>query len=272
MSDEAPEYQSAEDLAAEKKEEGVIRVCVAIPNMGYTQPESYCNRLFNFMKLGQLEERGRLLKQSPRFEFRFVTLGRIFTPLAREEAARMAIEAECDYLYMIDDDMICPDDMFEKLYAHNVDLVSPLAFSRNPPHKAVLYEKIEIFDPATKQKASTNRWANYYRDALNECDAVGFGAVLIKTEVLKRIPAPRFMSSEGTGEDILFCYKAKAAGARIFMDTATKIGHLSNPSIITENYVDRFRAMSKEGTADGGDKSYKKYPRLKKDEGVLILA
>jgi len=269
MSDEAPEYQSAEELASEKKEPGVVRVCVAIPNMGYTQPESYSNRLFNFMKLGQLQMKGELLKQTPRFDFRFVVLGRIFTPLAREEAARMCLEADCDYLYMIDDDMICQDDMFERLYARNVDMVAPLAFSRNPPHKPVIYESIEVTDPVMKMKKNTNRWANYYRDSLNECDAVGFGAVLIKADVLRGVPEPRFMSSEGTGEDILFCYKAKKAGFRVFMDTAVKIGHLSNPSIITEAYVDRFRAAHKEPSADGGATAYKKYP-LPKDEATLV--
>jgi hypothetical protein len=269
MSDAAPEYAKAEEIAAEKKEEGVVRVCVAIPNMGYTQPESYANRLFNFMKMGELQAKGELLKQNPRFDFRFVVMGRLFTPLAREEAGRMALEADCDYLYMIDDDMICPDDMFQRLYAHNVDIVAPLAFSRNPPHKPVIYESIEIDDPVRKMKKPVNRWANYYRDCLNECDAVGFGAVLIKTDVLRAIPEPRFMSSEGTGEDLLFCYKAKKAGFRVFMDTACKIGHLSNPSIITESYVDQFRAIHKEPSADGGKNSYKKY-RLPKGEAVLV--
>lgn len=269
MSDQLPEYQDSKDIAAEKKDEGVVRVCVAIPNMGYTQPESYANRLFNFMKLGELQKRGEILKENPRFDFRFVVMGRLFTPLAREEAARMAIEADCDYLYMIDDDMICPDDMFERLYAHNVDIVAPLAFSRNPPHKPVIYESIEVKDPVRKMQKNVNRWANYYRDSLNECDAVGFGAALIKVSVLKGIPEPRFMCSEGTGEDLLFCYKAKAAGYRVFMDTACKIGHLSNPSIITESYVDQFRAMHREPPAHGGESAYKKYP-LPKNEATLV--
>lgn len=269
MSDAAPEYEDASAIASAGKEDGVVRVCVAIPNMGYTQPESYANRLFNFMKLGQLQMKGELLKLSPRFDFRFVVMGRLFTPLAREEAARMAIEAECDYLYFIDDDMICPDDMFERLYAHNVDVVAPLAFSRNPPHKPVIYEQLQVIDPVRKQQKYVNRWANYYRDALNECDAVGFGAALIKVSVLKEIPEPRFMSSEGTGEDLLFCYKAKAAEFRIFMDTAVKIGHLSNPTIITESYVDRFRSMNQEPSADGGDRAFKKYA-LPKDQAVLV--
>jgi hypothetical protein len=54
---------------------------------------------------------------------------------------------------------------------------------------------------------------NYPKDKLVECDAVGFGAVLIKRWVLDKIGKKPFMSTCGTGEDILFCYKAKKIGA-----------------------------------------------------------
>lgn len=217
-----------------------IRVCVSIPNEGHTHVEAYANRLDNFMALGRLEERGRLLNLSPRFEFYFVTLGRIFTPLAREEAARQLIEADMDYLYMIDDDMICPNDMFEKLYRHDVDVVAPLAFTRNFPHRAVLYSIKTGWDPIAKSDYFINHWIpKYPKDKLVECDAVGFGAVLIKAAVIRKMKEPRFMSSAATGEDILFCHKAKELGFRVFMDTSVKLGHLSHPVEITEAYAER---------------------------------
>jgi hypothetical protein len=230
----------------EKKEDGVIKVCISIPNAGYTHVESYFNRLLNFMHLGKIEERGILNKENPRFEFYFSVLGRIFTPLAREEAADQCLESNCDYLYMIDDDMICPNDMFEQLYRHNVDLVAPLAFTRNFPHHAVIYRLEEGFNPCNKQPFFINRWIDKYpENQLVECDAVGFGAVLIKAEVLKKVEKPRFMCSSGTGEDVLFCHKARKAGFRIFMDTSLKLGHLSHPVEVTEDYVKNVHEMRK---------------------------
>lgn len=235
------EVVNAEDI---KKEEGVINVLVAIPNEGHAPVEAYANRLVNFMNLGKIQERGRLLKSNPRFEFYFVTLGRIFTPLARELAAEQCLAAGCDYLFMIDDDMICPDDLFERLYAHDVDIVSPLAFTRNFPHHPVMYALEEKFDPVTQAHGYKRRIVhNYPKDRLVECDAVGFGAALIKAEVLKKMPKPWFMCSEGTGEDILFCHNARRLGFRVFMDTLTKLGHLSHPVNVTEDYVTHVRKM-----------------------------
>ena len=237
-----PGFLTPEEVKGTEKEPGCFRVCISIPNAGYTQVESYANRLVNFMHLGKLEERGRILKQVPRFEFIFNTQGRIHTALAREGAADIALDTDSDYLYQIDDDMTCPDDLFERLFAHNVDVVAPLAFTRNYPHHAVLYRIEEGIDPDTRKPYFINRWIDKYpKDKLVECDAVGFGAVLIKRRVLEGVSKPRFMSSCGTGEDILFCQKARSAGFKIYMDTATKLGHLSHPIEVTEEYVNRVR-------------------------------
>ena len=252
----------AEEIAREEKEEGVVRVCVAIPTEGHAHVEAYANRLCNFMALGKLESRGKYLKETPRFEFFFVTLGRIFTPLAREEAAKQSLAANMDYLFMIDDDMICPDDLFERLYKHNVDLVAPLAFTRNYPHRAVLYSIKEGYDPASKSPYFFNHWIdNYPKDTLVRCDAVGFGAVLIKMDVIRKMAEPRFMSSAATGEDILFCHKAGKLGFKIYMDTSTKLGHLSHPLQITEEYVTNIHKTTKYNAAEG-KKEYDKYEPL----------
>lgn len=213
----------------------MIKVVLAIPNEGHTHVEAYANRLENWFHLGKLQMRGK-------FEFHFVTLGRIFTPLAREEAAKLTCELGADYLYMVDDDMICPNDTFERLYAHDVDLVAPLAFTRNYPHKAVIYDISEGWDPVSRSHYFVNHHVeSYAKDKLIECDAVGFGAALIKRSVLEGVPAPRFMSTCGTGEDIYFCHQARKAGFRVFMDTATKLGHLSHPIEVTESYVEKVR-------------------------------
>src|SRR5258706_3055459 len=105
-------------------DEKVVKVAISIPNMGYTNPASYANRLVNFLHLGRLEERGRCEKHPVRFDFFFSVIGRVFTPVARDAAVGLALDNNCDYLYMIDDDMICPDDMFESLYRHDVDIVA----------------------------------------------------------------------------------------------------------------------------------------------------
>lgn len=249
----------------------VVRVMVAIPTMGYAHAEAYCNRLASFMHLGRLEQEGKLihklaaaLKDEPedvrlrifknfiegltiysdspggeRFEFLFAVIGRIFTPVARDQAAKMALESDCQYLFMVDDDMICPDDLFQKLYRHDRDIVAALAFTRNYPHRPVMYSALEGYDPVARKEYFQNVVIqNYPKNELVECDAVGFGAVLIKTWLFQKVERPWFMSTCGTGEDILFCYKAKKVGGRVFMDTDCPIGHLGAPINVTEEYVE----------------------------------
>lgn len=247
------------------KEDGVIRVLIGLPHEGMTGSEAYTNRLHNFMQLGMLEERGKQTKANPRFEFLQYTCGRMHVFFAREEMAKQAIAADCEYLLMIDDDMICPDNMFEKLYEADKPIIAPLAFTRNFPHKPVIYSCIEGWDSVSQKDYFTNYAVmNYPKDQLREVDAVGFGAVLIKTEVLKAVPTPRFMSTCGTGEDILFCYKAKKAGFSTWVDTRIKLGHVSHPAIVTEDYVQaqwKAHGMEVERT----------YGALKTKEPVLVL-
>lgn len=268
-------------MNSNSQDNGVVKVMVAIPTMGYCASEAYCNRLGGFLHLGRLEEQGKWLhklasvlkSETPelaesvlrkvmegeslyytnsdgkRFIFYFAVIGRIFTPVARDQAAKMALESGCDYLYMIDDDMICPDDLFEKLYKHDKDIVAPLAFTRNYPHKPVMYASIDGYDPVARKEYFRNTVIQKYpRNQLVEVDAVGFGAALIKTWVLRALKEKHngssqwFMSTCGTGEDIYFCYQAKKIGARVFMDTATKLGHLGAPINVEEEYVDKIKA------------------------------
>lgn len=216
----------------------VIKVAIAIPNNGYTQVESYENRLQNMLHLGILQERCKQENRPIQYEFAFFVQGRLYTPLAREEAAKHALNGNCDYLLFIDDDMICPHDMFEKMIAHDVDIVGALAFTRNPPHKAVMYSCVDGYDPITRQNYFINHYVlNYPKGKLVECDAIGFGCVLIKMDVFKTIPQPWFALCSNSGEDITFCYEAKKHGFRVFMDTALPVGHLGNPICVTEDYA-----------------------------------
>lgn len=235
---------------SDEREEGEVRVTVCVPYMGGVDPMSYGNRMSNFFDLGKLQQGGYERKDNPRYKFFISVVGRLFTPVARDCAARHALETDSDYLYMIDDDMTCPDDMFQQLVKHDVDIVAPLAFTRNPPHKPVIYSCVEGYDHLSKKDYFINHSVlNYPRNQLVECDAVGFGAVLIKTWVLKALKEKFagnekwFMSTCGTGEDIYFCYQAKKIGARVWADTSCKIGHLGNPTEVTEDYVDQFHAM-----------------------------
>ena len=232
-------------------EKKLVKVMFCVPNEGHTLPEAYDNRLVFASHIGILQMASKLgIKEidgqklsypdDVEFQFSWGTVGRVLTPLARERLTEWAIQGGMDYMCMIDDDMIIPVDMFERLYRHGVDIVAALAFSRNPPHFPVIYRVDEGYDPLKAQEYYiTRRVENYPKNILLECDAVGFGAVLINMNVVRRMAKPWFMSTTESGEDIWFCKKAREVGARVFMDTALKLGHLGYPPIITEEDFER---------------------------------
>lgn len=267
------EHLKPEVLRETAKDEGVIRVAVGIAHEGMTGSEAYCNRLSWFKHLGHLEERGKLNKETPRFEFYQITIGRVLTPFAREEMAKRAEAAGVDYLMMIDDDMVIEqNDIFERLYADQVDVVAPLAFTRGYPHSPVIYSCVDGYDSVTKKDYFINTTImNYPKDKLVRCDAVGFGAVLIRMDVIKKVTSPRFMSTCGSGEDIYFCYQAGKQGFKVFMDTRVKLGHVGHPPIINEAYVEAVRKRDDMQIEKRHGEFTKYEENTKSEDAVLVL-
>lgn len=241
-----------------KPVETVYKVIVGIPLMGGTPAAAYHDRMLMFKYLGHKEEDDYHLKVSPRYSFALNCTGDILIQYAREQFAKAVIANDADYLFMIDDDMLAPPDLFFQLAKHDKDICAALAFTRNPDHKPVIYDVIEGRDPMTKQKYYINKFAmNYPRNTLVQCDAVGFGAVLIKRKVIEAMAEPRFMGLSGCGEDITFCHKAKELGFEVWMDTSVKLGHLGAPTIINEEYADQWMKL----TPEQREKFYGQYTR-----------
>ena len=241
----------------------VVKVAVSIPNEGATHWMAYDNHRLLMHHLGIIEEKSKreaVTVDNAVFEFYHFTAGRLLTPAAREALADHALQGGMDYIWMLDDDMIFPMDCFERLYNHNVDIVAPLAFTRNPPHYAVIYTCTSGFDPVMKNEYFMNHYVrNYPENQLVRCDAVGFGSVLIKMDVLRKMRKPYFMSTCGTGEDVYFCYRAGKEGAKVYMDTSLKIDHLGAPVVINETYAKHYWAEEEKRDIKKEYSEFKKY-------------
>lgn len=229
-----------------------LKVAISIPNESYIPVEAYDNHLNIASHIGKLQEIWKYEKRSPRYEFGWFTTGRLLTPYAREKLAENALKQKMDYLLMLDNDMLYPIDFIESMLLDmeqhsEIDVLAPLAFMRNSPYFAVIYSSTEGYDSKLHQSYYVNEFVkNYPKNKLVECDAVGFGAVIIKTSIFKKLTPPYFMSTTGAGEDIWFCNKAKKAGGRVFMDTRIKLAHLGTPQIIDEDFRDKYIKEKKE--------------------------
>ena len=110
-----------------------------------------------------------------------------------------------------------------------------MAFTRLAPHKPVIYNLKTGYDAIERKEYYINYSVlTYPKNTLVQCDAVGFGAVLIKVDLFRKMKKPWLMTTSGAGEDIHFCHQAGKEGYKIYMDTSTKITHLGDPMEITE--------------------------------------
>lgn len=131
----------------------------------------------------------------------------------------------------LDSDQVFGPDLFVELaknfYKPEVDVVSAVYYSRTGRPTPNLFVKDD----------NKSKYEHYsliqFPPGLFEIDGFGFGACMMKRDVLDRVPFPWFRF-EGCGEDVYFCVKAKENGVRLWVDGALKIGHIGEPPVIGE--------------------------------------
>jgi hypothetical protein len=148
------------------------------------------------------------------------------------------------HVLWLDDDHVFNPDLALYLARHkDLDVVSALYFGRTEKHLPVVYVKDDNADPY-KHYPLIEVPPN-----LCEVDAVGFGACLMRIDVLDRVPEPWFKFNE-CGEDIYFCVHAKRAGVRIWCDGSYMLGHIGDPQIVTHDTYRRYLAANSETFKD----------------------
>lgn len=153
---------------------------------------------------------------------------------SRNSLAEQALKANADYVLWLDSDMVFEPDTLERLLADDKDMVGALYFRRAVPFTPVIYSdyKGNIEDGLiwTPQKE--------YPQSLFEVAGIGFGCVLMKTDILFNMIAKFkdwFTPLGHSGEDLSFCYRAKELGYSIWCDPTIKMGHEAK-MVITEEF------------------------------------
>lgn len=134
---------------------------------------------------------------------------------AREQLAEAALQCGASHVLWMDSDMRFPRDALLRLLQRDVPMVGINYTTRVPP--AVFVAK------SNGSRVRTLRGSI----GLEEVDAIGFGLVLMRSEVITRtlaLGAPLFrydwIAERGRllGEDYSFCGRARAAGFPIHVD------------------------------------------------------
>lgn len=154
-----------------------------------------------------------------------------------------AIQNEFDQVLWLDSDMVFPVDALLKLQAHDLEMVTGLYVKRYTPSEPVLYRTIE--EPQRNEQGVIEKnikaYTDYPSDKLFRVAGCGFGCVLTKTSLLKKVWdnfGPAFNPFPWAGEDISFCYRVKQLGLPIFCDSSVSCGHIGK-HIFTENDLQR---------------------------------
>ena len=140
----------------------------------------------------------------------------------RNWLAFKSVNENCDYLFLTDDDMIFPPNTLKKLLSYQKDIVGVACHPRNSEKKTYV-----TLDKVHKDNTDLPK-------ELFECERVGTGIMLIKTEVFKKLSWPFFAFKSDingftlNGEDWFFCDKAREAGFKIWCDPTLSIGHIGD--------------------------------------------
>ena len=151
----------------------------------------------------------------------------------RNTIVQKFLASECDYLMMIDSDIIPPPNILN-LADFNVDIITPLMFVKQKGMLIPLFLK--------RNKDGIYDAADYLgRTGLQEVDATGTGCIIIKREVIEAIKHPfeNVYDEDGIktlGNDFKFCQKARELGYKAWVHLDYVASHHTTQDLKDEFY------------------------------------
>ena len=168
---------------------------------------------------------------------------------SRNSLAKHALEMEADFILWLDSDMMFEPDILERmmktLQDNDLTILSGVYYRRRPPFSPVLLKTLRIDENNFCEHENFNA---YPEDGLFEAEGIGFGCVLMSSEVLFDVKAKYtdwFSPFGRVGEDLSFCWRARQCGHKIYVDPTIQLGHCGH-QIITKNFYEAFMKQKKE--------------------------
>lgn len=139
--------------------------------------------------------------------------GAALLEVSRQSLAEDALRVEATHIMWLDSDMHFPNDVIGKLLEHDLDFVG-----------ANCSKRIEPVQPTAMDLDGNRIWPDPERGGLQEVSMLGFAVLLMKTDMLRKIPKPWFAApwipelGYHAGEDMYFCKKAMECGFKLWID------------------------------------------------------
>lgn len=147
---------------------------------------------------------------------------------ARNLMALEAMKQGCDYLLMVDSDVIVPKDALEMLVG--LDFCAGWYPRGTDPSMTNVAKKVQSgygdcysVDEMEELAESGVDWV--------EAKGCGMGCAIVRTQLFERLPHPWFKfedypSGNCFGEDYWFCQQARSAGMSVYVSPKVKCGHV----------------------------------------------
>lgn len=213
-----------------------MKIVVGTNSLTESQYPAYSNHVQFWFRLG---------RSYPNIEFLICNPSRMSIDRMRNLAARVALETEADYLLFLDDDVLVPPaTALAQLLECNADIAAGKVCIRGYPFQYM------IFRGKPEDPKGLYALDELPESGIEDCDAVGFSFCLIKTEVLRSMPPPHFVTGMNNTEDIYFCVKAKLANPNlsIKVNCSLDCAHILWPEVISsenrEAYTEYFKKIN----------------------------
>jgi hypothetical protein len=169
---------------------------------------------------------------------RFLCLPKMYIDKARNALAEAALEVPgVTHLLWLDDDMVWPPDMPQRLFDLDVAVAGALYFHREGPPIPVPYEW------ADPDRQLVRSFLDYPPDSVVTVGGLGMGATLVRADVFRALPPPWFRSDE-SGEDVYFFDRLRKAGIPAHLHTGIKCGHIGRAIVTEDDYRVHQSALS----------------------------
>jgi hypothetical protein len=201
--------------------------------------------------------------------------GRIQVPGCRIDHNRnrvveefLSSERQAEWLLFLDNDMIFPAQLAERLVKRDKPVIGALYFMAGEIYDPIVYQLGRI--KPDRYGRPTQMWTpmrdrvydfliangipsinkammleNVDEDSLLPCDGVGTGAMLIHRSVLETLSSPWFEFKGMEGEDLRFCKRVTdELGHQIYTDMSLICGHLD---IIAQGHTQFMKAYEARG-------------------------
>lgn len=159
-------------------------------------------------------------------------------------------QPEADGIMWVDSDIKTPlwgiARLLDTVIGGNMDFASGVYHQRSPIHTPIFYhynEDLKLFQPAD----------DYPPNYIGNADGCGFGFCWTSANMLRAMSKHSSFTSNGGwfpdrrdiggfGEDLSFCYMAREAGFKLYIDTGVQVGHAADARFIYEEDFRREKA------------------------------